>query len=277
MTPELKDEYLEALTKAKLKCGAICLRFPKLFQAGAFTNPNSELRKKAILLTKEACEWSLALNANEVVVWSAYCGYDYPLQVDYNVMWDDMVAAFQEVCDSYPNVKISLEYKPTDENTRFFAVPSTASAQLLLKAVDRKNFGLTLDFGHCLMAGENPGQSVASVNRDGSSLFGVQLGDGYGRLGAEDGLAFGSLNPKPSLEFVYWLIKTKYKGHIYFDTFPRNEDPIRECEYNIRQFKKMYRLAESMLTGKDSTHINEILKNHDAMSMLEYLESNSNI
>jgi hypothetical protein len=62
-----------------------------------------------------------------------------------------------------------------------------------------------------------------------NKLFGVQLGDGYGRLGAEDGLAFGSVHPTAALEFVLWLIKTDYRGHIYFDTFPRNEDPVREA------------------------------------------------
>jgi sugar phosphate isomerase/epimerase len=51
--------------------------------------------------------------------------------------------------------------------------------------VDRRNFGLTIDFGHCLMAGENPAQSLVLCPKD--RLFGVQLGDGYGRLGAEDG------------------------------------------------------------------------------------------
>jgi len=127
------------------------------------------------------------------------------------------------------------------------------------------------------MAGENPAQSVAYVNRNKNSLFGVQLGDGYSRVGAEDGLAFGSLSPKQSIEFVYWLIKTNFKGHIYFDTFPRNEDPIRECEYNIRQFKKMYKLAHKMLKGDDSIKVNNILSKQDAMAMLEYLESNSNI
>jgi hypothetical protein len=102
----------------------------------------------------------------------------------------------------------------------------------------------------------------------------VQLGDGYGRLGAEDGLAFGSINTKASLEFIYWLIRTSFKGHIYFDTFARNEDPVREAEYNIRTFKRMYKLAKSMI---NNSKIDEILNNHDAMSMLEYLESNSNI
>ena len=107
-------------------------------------------------MTKQACDWASALGASEVVVWSAFDGYDYTLQVDYAELWKAIVKAFQEVCDAYPHIKISLEYKPTDENTRFFIVPSTGSALLLAHEIARDNFGLTLDFGHCLMAGENP-------------------------------------------------------------------------------------------------------------------------
>jgi hypothetical protein len=57
-----------------------------------------------------------------------YIGYDYSLQVDYDHLWDNIVDAFQEICDEFPSVKVSLEYKPTDENTRFFSVPSTGGA-----------------------------------------------------------------------------------------------------------------------------------------------------
>eukprot|EP01041_Mallomonas_annulata_P006621 gene6621-13411_t len=269
--PQEKNEIITALHRANLKCGAICLRFPKeTMQLGAFTHPNRDIRQRAIDMTKSACEWSIALDAREVVVWSAFDGYDYSLQVDYDKIWEDVVQAFQEVCDTYPTVKISLEYKPTDENTRFFAVPTTGAAILLMNEINRENFGLTLDFGHCIAAGENPAQSVAMtgrrINANGESkLFGVQLGDGYGRLGAEDGLLFGSVHEKAALEFVLWLIKTNYKGHIYFDTFPRNEDPVRECEYNIRQFKRMYKTVKRMLENSNDILENS-WKNHDILS-----------
>ena len=123
----------------------------------------------------------------------------------------------------------------------FFLFPLLTFFALGYQEVDRKNFGLTLDFGHCLMAGENPAHCVAAVarslppteNRPGGGLFGVHLGDGYGRLGAEDGLAFGTVHPHAALEFVYYLVKTKFAGHIYFDTFPRNENPRRECEVRV--------------------------------------------
>ena len=79
------------------------------------------------------------------------------------MLWARVVRAFQQVCDALPSVRVSLEFKPTDENTRYFVVPSTGAALLLARDVDRPNFGLTLDIGHMLMAGENPAQSVALV------------------------------------------------------------------------------------------------------------------
>ena len=146
------------------------------------------------MLTKQAAQAALELGCNEVVVWSAFDGYDYPFQLDYDEAWRQLVEAFQEICDEYPNIKFSLEYKPTDENTRFFTVPSTAAAILLVDEIDRQNMGLTLDVGHMLMSGENPGQSIAAVGRR-KKLFGIQLNDGYTRLAAEDGLMFGSVHP----------------------------------------------------------------------------------
>ena len=270
-----KDSLCSVLKEVGLECGAVCLRYPRTMQLGALTNPDPVIRAEAIKLTKQACEWSLALGSEEVVVWSAFDGYDYSLQVDYDVLWDRVVAAFREVCDAYPSVKVSLEYKPTDENTRFFVVPSTAAAILLMQEVDRKNFGLTLDFGHCLMAGENPAQAVAMVEKLGGrgKLFGVQLGDGYGRLGAEDGLAFGSVHPRAALEFVFWLQKTNFKGHIYFDTFPRNEDPVRECEYNIRTFKRYWELARELEAhDRGGPALSKLQGHHDAIGILELLE-----
>lgn len=74
---------------------------------------------------------------------------------------------------------------------------AAGSALLLVDEINRPNMGLTLDFGHCLAAGENPAQSVAMVGSRGK-LFGIQLNDGYTRIGAEDGLIFGSVSSLPA-------------------------------------------------------------------------------
>jgi hypothetical protein len=40
-------------------------------------------------------------------------------------------------------------------------------------------------------------------------------------VGAEDGLAFGSVHPRAALELVLWLLRTGSACSVYFDTFPR--------------------------------------------------------
>jgi sugar phosphate isomerase/epimerase len=164
-------------------------------------------------------------------------------------------------------VKVSLEFKPTDASTRFSIVPSTGAALLLVHEVNRPNFGLTLDLGHLLMAGENPAQSVAMVGQAGK-LFGLQLNDAHVKLGAEDGLAFGSVNPLMALEVVRWLQRVNYSGHIYFDTFPVNEDPVWEAEYNIRRFKALWARAFRLREAG----VDEFGRAHDAMGALGLLE-----
>ena len=62
-------------------------------------------------------------------------------------------------------------------------MPNTAAALLLVREVDRPNFGVTLDYGHQLMAGENPAQSVAMAGAAGK-LFGVQAS---GRVRLQEG------------------------------------------------------------------------------------------
>ena len=259
-------EAKEALIEAGLKAGAVCLRYPSKFARGAMNHPNANLRREAIDLTKEAAETARYLGCNEVVVWSAYDGYDYPFQVDYHEKWRQIVEAFQECCDAYPEIKWSLEFKPTDENTRFFTVPSTGAALLLVKEINRPNMGLTLDMGHMLMAGENPGQSIAMV---GEKLFGIQLNDGYTRLAAEDGMIFGSIHPSLALEAIYQLqhIEGGFRGHLYFDTFPQRTDPVKEAEFNIMRVKRFWSAAKNM----DTKELRRIMDEHDAVGALDMI------
>jgi len=261
------EEAKAALDEHRLRAGAVCLRFPSKFARGAMNHPDLALRREAIELIKQAAAAAHVLHCHEVVIWSAFDGYDYNFQVDYETKWCELVDAFRECCDAFPNLKFSLEYKPTDENTRWFTVPSTGAAVLLMHEVDRANFGLTLDVGHMLMAGENPGQSIAMVGRSGK-LFGIQLNDGFTRLAAEDGLMFGSVHPSVALEIMYQLRRIGFNGHFYFDTFPQRTDPVKEAEYNIRRVKAFWNAAGSI----DESRLLNIVRDHDAIGALELVE-----
>ncbi|KAG1671089.1 hypothetical protein FOA52_000761 [Chlamydomonas sp. UWO 241] len=263
-----QDQVHHALASAGLSTGAVCLRFPASeFHTGAFTAPDESVRQAAVDLAISGCGWARALGASELIVWSAFDGYDYHLQADHLVLWEHVVSSYRALCDACPDLKVSIEWKPTDASSRWSAVPSTGFALLLVQQVNRTNMGLTLDLGHMVMAGENPAASVAMAGAAGA-LFGLQLGDGYSRVGAEDGLAFGSVNPRAALELVYWLQRVEYNGHVYFDTFPANEDPVREAAYNIRAFKRLWARAEQL----GAAGLGDLLSRHDAMGVLELLE-----
>ncbi len=118
---------------------------------------------------------------------------------------------------------------------------------------------------------------------------------------------FGSVHEGMALEFVRWLQKVRFDGHIYFDTFPRNEvrhppslapqwdphphpqpvhsgvvirwptdptrlgppqDPVREAEYNIRRVKALWKRAATLTAAG----VDELAKHHDAMGALELME-----
>lgn len=262
------SEMKDALAACHLQAGAVCLRYPaEQFALGSFLHPEAQRREEAIQMTLQAAEAALFLGCREVVVWSAFDGYDYPFQIDYREKWQQMVQAFQRCCDAFPQIKFSLEFKPTDENTRFFLVPSTGTALLLCTDVQRDNFGLTMDIGHMLMAGENPAQSIALVAQH-KKLFGVQLNDGYTRLAAEDGLLFGSVHPSMALEVMYQLRKANYQGHLYFDTFPQRSDPVKEAIYNIQQVKALWKAACSL----DETQMKRITDEHDGMAACQLVQ-----
>jgi len=261
-----------ALRAAGLAAGAVAVRFPaSQFRAGAFTNPDPSVRAAAVDVVAGACAWARSLDASAgVIVWPQFDGYDYHLQVNYSDAWRRGVGAIRAALDrdECEGVKVSYEFKPTDPSSRFALVPSTAAALALVRDVNRPGrFGLTLDAGHLVAAGENPAQSAAMV-ADAGALFGFHLGDVHSKLAAEDGLAFGSVHAPGALELVFWLRASGYRGHAYFDTFPEAEDPTREAAYNVRAFKRMWSWAARL----ERDGIRDVLLNHDAMTSLEMQE-----
>ena len=268
------EDVVAALAHANLAAGAVAVRFPAdtFLRGGAFTNPIASIRAAAVDLVAEACAWAERLNAaGGVVVWPQFDGYNYHLQVNHTETWTRTVDALREAVDRVEcaNARVSYEFKPTDASTRFAVVPSTGAALGLVREVNRPGrFGLTLDLGHLLAAGENPAQSAAAV-ADAGALFGFHIGDAHSKLGAEDGLAFGSVHFSGALELVYWIRSVGYDGYVYFDTFPEAEDPVREAGYNVRAFKRMWRQAARL----DGEGMGALLASHDAMGSLEMRES----
>lgn len=212
------------------------------FALGAFTNPHEADRRAAIDLCHAAVDLAAANGIGHVIVWPGPDGFDAPFQARYDELWDFEVDGFRRVTRRNPQVRVSIEYKPSDPR-RQSLVRSMADALLLVQEVGEPNLGVTLDFCHALMAGEHPPAAAAMALRAGR-LFGVHLNDGYGP--ADDGLPVGSIHLWPTVELLLALRRHRFGGTIYFDTFPERTDPAAECAANVRSVLGMLTAVDRM-------------------------------
>ncbi|WP_235182965.1 sugar phosphate isomerase/epimerase family protein [Gracilibacillus boraciitolerans] len=216
-------------------------------------------------LTEEAVEICDELGGTVTTIWMANDGFDYSFQLNYQEAWEMQVEAIREVAQKNPNSNISIEYKPYQP--RAFTLFSDIGTTLLgIEDINCDNVGITLDLCHMLMKKENPALSLA-LAQSRNKLMGIHVNDGY--QDNDDGMMLSSVHFIQTLEFIYYLKKYDYNGLIYFDTFPIREDPIKECEMNIKVFKLMNELIDQL--GLD--HIDNIVKNKDSLESQNILLS----
>jgi sugar phosphate isomerase/epimerase len=240
-----------ALDRTGLYLNGLAMRYygdPAL-AIGAFTNPNAEVRRKAIDLTKAGLDCAARLGAGQMTIWLGQDGFDYAFQLDYASAWDDTVAALAELADHAPDIDIAIEYKP-NEPRAFALMPDMGTTLLALREVDRPNLGVTLDFAHVLYADEMPAHAAVLAARR-SRLLGVHLNDGYAKR--DDGLMAGTVHPVATLELFVVLERLGYDGVIYFDTFPDHSglDPREEARSNVLLVERLRTVAAGLAEDAD--------------------------
>jgi len=219
------------------------------FRLGAFTNPDRAVRQAALDLTRRGLDALAEMGGRLMTLWLGQDGVDYAFQGDYRRMWEDTVAAIAELADHNPALDVAIEYKP-NEPRAYALLPDVGTTLLALGEVRRANTGVTLDFAHLLYADEIPARSAALVARH-ARLLGVHLNDGYGKR--DDGLMVGSVHPVQTVELLVELERTRYRGAIYFDTFPDHGglDPCAEAATNIAMTERLRTVAARLVGHPD--------------------------
>lgn len=229
------EEMKAKLEAHDLKLNGTALRFRSDFINGDLGNTDEDLHSQALQLCYEACDYCRVAGGDTVTIWLGHDGFDYSFQIAYARVFDQLVDAFQKVCDYAPDLKISIEYKPYEERAYAF-IDSMGMTAWILSAANRENLGVTLDYCHMLMKHENPAMAVDLFGRQGK-LYGIHLNDGNGRF--DDGLMIGTSTPVKTLEFLYYVKKHGYNSAIYFDTFPIIEPAAEEAAANDSMIKMM--------------------------------------
>lgn len=213
------------------------------YKLGALTHTDPKIRQEAIDQGKKSLDLAKELGADNINLWLGTDGYDYSFQINYEKHLDMLLEAIREIAEyaKKMDLKVALEYK-LREPRNFMTIGAVGKA-LYMSMQAGDNVGIILDFGHSLMARENPAESVFWLARE-KRLFGVHVNDAYGDW--DDDLNTGVVHFHQTLEFLYALDVTNYSGWVSLDIFPYRLDGLKAASLCIEYMKEMEEILERL-------------------------------
>jgi sugar phosphate isomerase/epimerase len=242
--------------------GVLAITYSAEFAKGSFANPDPRVRRLTVDTVKRAMDIAAELGCEYVGQWPGQDGWDYYFESDYQKMYDWWVDGMQQLADYNPNIKLGLEPKPY-EPRQFSFIDKTSKVLLLLRDINRKNVGLTLDIGHSMYGQENLAEAVTLAQRD-NRLFHLHMNDNYGTMDGD--LPFGSVHLLGYLEFFYWLRRTGYEGYHSVDIFAYRTDPAETVLEGQMWMQALYDLVER--AGIDK--LEDLVKQSDGVAAMRF-------
>ncbi len=212
------------------------------FAKGTLTSRDPAVRREFIDKSKAAMDFCKQIGGVDIMLWLAHDGYDYPFEDDYGARYGWLVEGLHEIASYRGDVNVTIEYKPADPHIYQY-VSTAPKALTICNEVGLKNMGIILDYGHALVAGENPAESVALIDRY-KRLFHVHLSDCYSKT--DDDFLIGSVTVWRTLEFFMQLQDVGYDGNYVLDIWPPRMDGIEATKVSVRRTLGMWELAAKL-------------------------------
>jgi xylose isomerase len=231
-------ELKKYLQKSGLQCIMVSANVfgDRKWMFGSIGSSDKKVRRDAIGVAKRAKDSAEALGCDRITLWLGQDGFDYPFQINYREHLSNLVSGIKEVAEYKPKMKVCVEYKIKEPRTHITI--GTAAKALLIAKECGENVGVTVDWGHAMMAYENPAAEVAML---GDKLFHIHFNDSY-RYWDDDMIA-GSVHTIELVEFMFWLDEIGYDGWYSLDIFPYREDAIEACRLSIENIESARKLA----------------------------------
>lgn len=223
---------------------------------GSFSSEISKERIEVIDEFKKAMDFAQEFGCNRITTCPLNDGHDYPFEMNYLQAYDYAVDSFAKICGYNENVKVCIEYKQNDPRTRGL-LASAGETLTFCNFVGANNLGITLDFGHAILAGERPAQTAALLHK-ANKLFYVHLNDND-RYWDWDMLP-GAFNLIEMIEFLFYLKEIGYNDDWYaFDVMSKEVETVE----NFNAVVVLTRKIEEMCNCIDRNKMFELMKNRN--------------
>ena len=234
------------------------------FINGSSSMDSKEIRNKAIQFLRTGMDIAAELGADKVTCCPLSDGYDYLFQTNYRQAWKNMVATFKEAAQHRRDIQLFIEYKSSETRVHCF-LDSAARALCMVRDIDEPNSGITMDFGHSLLVGENPAESACLLHESGVPYY-MHINDNDGK--GDWDLIPATRNLWSYLEMLFYLKELNYKGWVTSDMSPTRLEAIPAFERTIATTNKMI----DMVNGMDSAKVLSMMKAGKTIETLQWLE-----
>ena len=232
----------------------------KKWGKGAFTSTDKNIRKDAVQVTKTLMDVAADMNCKKLTIWNGQDGYDYPFTANYMNEIEWLQEGIRECADYRKDIQLAIEYKVREPRLHCY-LSNVYSTLMFLKEVNRDNVGITVDFGHCIIAHENPAEAIAACKIYGDKLFHVHVNDNFGVW--DDDCITSTEHIIETMEFMYWLKKTNYDGWFSFDQYTPRLDGRDALVEGLNWMEDITALVDKI----DDAKMEEMFKNVNAVDM----------
>jgi len=216
------------------------------YKNGALANLDLTIRQNAIDRVKAALDMGARFDVPISVLWPATDGSDFPLQSDYNLLYDLYTNSVRQILDyihqNKYTTRICLEPKPFEPRSRIL-YGTTAQALCLVNEINDPSFGINFDVGHSLIAAENLEDQFALILKYGK-LFHTHFDDNDQQ--ADIDLPPGTINFIRLVSCLYVLDQAGYDGWFGLDLFPYRDDPVKFLKLSVENLNLAQGVVELM-------------------------------
>jgi xylose isomerase len=224
-------------------CVSTSLSHSRRFALAGFGHQHQKTRNAAIDEGRKAVDIARALGTTEVVLRLYTDGFDYPFHVDYTTHWNTVISSIKTIAKyASPDVNVAIAYKPR-EPRQHLTISSVGKALSMCQEIAMKNVGVGLNFSHALMAGENPAESIAFLSR-ASKLFQVYFSDSYQLW--DDNMVPGSVHLWETMEALFYLKSSKFKGYLTLDMTPQRIEPSHALQIAMGNLSILWKKLEKL-------------------------------
>ncbi len=268
---EVNDpEKLKILTKKyKINIAAINVnvKAEPEFKNGGLTSTKKEVRAKAVRFIKDAKTFAKSVGADKVTCCPLGDGYEFNFNCHYAQLWNYLIDSFGESAEYLPEIPLYIEYKPAETRGRCF-VDTAAKTLCLLNEINNKQTGITIDFGHSVLFGnENPAEVVALIAESPYRYY-IHINDNNGKWDWD--YFVGTKHFLDYVEFLYYLQEYNYNDYFTSDTSPTRWDIKGTFEANTRLTNKIFKLLQNL----NKKEFNKLISGDDYLKTWKFIEEN---